>query len=90
MLADGLRATRSLTERVRGSSIADPGKSDVLFELAAKENQFEHALADSLGLSLFAVVAPDRDPRARVPSRNPAPRSASRFPARPSACESIC
>jgi LmbE family N-acetylglucosaminyl deacetylase len=66
-LADGLRATRSLTERVRGASIADPGKSDVLFELAAKENQFEHALAESLGLSLFAVVAPDREPARQGP-----------------------
>ncbi len=75
VLADGLRTTRSLTERVRGSSIADPGKSDVLFELAAKQNQFEHALTDSLGLSLFAVVAPDRDP----PRQGPFPQSGPSF-----------
>jgi len=60
-LSDGLRATRALMERVRTSAIADTGKSDVLFELTAKESQFERALADSLGLSLFAVVAPDRE-----------------------------
>ena len=67
LLADGLRATRALTERVRASSLPDPGKADVLFELGAKENQFEHALSDSLGLSLFAEAGPDKEPQRQGP-----------------------
>ena len=67
LLSDGLRAARELMGRVRTSSIADSGKSDVLFELGAKENQFERALADSLGVSLIGVVAPDREPAQQGP-----------------------
>ena len=73
LLADGLRSTRALTDRVRASSLPDPGRSDVMFELAAKENQFEHALADSLGLSLFAVVAPEREPQRQGPYQQSGP-----------------
>ncbi len=40
-LADGLKATRALMVQVRASSLAEPGKSDVLFELGVKEQQFE-------------------------------------------------
>jgi LmbE family N-acetylglucosaminyl deacetylase len=60
MLADGLRTTRTLIQHVEASNLAEPGKNDVLFELRAKENQFEKALALALGLSFDAVVAPDR------------------------------
>ncbi len=67
LLADGLRATRALMERVRASSLPDPGKPDVLFELSAKENQFERALSDSLGLSLFAEVSPEHEPQRQGP-----------------------
>ena len=59
-LADGLTATRALIARVRAGSLPEPGKSDMLFELGVKEDQFEHALAESLGLSLQATVAADR------------------------------
>jgi LmbE family N-acetylglucosaminyl deacetylase len=59
-LADGLNATRALIGRVRAGNLPDPGKSDILFELGVKEDQFEHALAESLGLSLQAAVAADR------------------------------
>src|ERR1019366_5888548 len=61
-LADGLTATRALIGRVRAGSLPDPGKSDILFELGQKEEQFEHALAESLGLSLQAVVFAGRPP----------------------------
>jgi LmbE family N-acetylglucosaminyl deacetylase len=61
VLADGLRATRSLAEQVRGGSFAEPDKSDVLFELRAKEDRWEHALAEALGLSLQATVVPERE-----------------------------
>ena len=67
VLADGLRATRTLLDRVRAGNIADPGKSDVLFELSTKENEYQHALTDSLGLSLFAVVAPEHEPERQGP-----------------------
>jgi LmbE family N-acetylglucosaminyl deacetylase len=59
-LADGLSATRTLIGRVRAGSLPEPGKSDVLFELGVKEEQFEHALAEALGLSLQATVVADR------------------------------
>ena len=61
-LAGGLHTTRSLIDQVRASNLADPGKSDVIFELCAKEHQFEQALTAALGLSLQATVAPDREP----------------------------
>jgi LmbE family N-acetylglucosaminyl deacetylase len=59
-LAGGLSATRALIGRVRAGSLPEPGKSDILFELGVKEDQFEHALAESLGLSLQATVMADR------------------------------
>jgi LmbE family N-acetylglucosaminyl deacetylase len=60
LLADGLRTTRSVIEQVRAAKLPDAGKSNVVFELRAKEDQFEHALTESLGLSLQAAVAPDQ------------------------------
>ncbi|HTX36257.1 MAG TPA: PIG-L family deacetylase [Bryobacteraceae bacterium] len=72
-LAAGLTATRGLIERVRLSSLPDPGKSDVAFELTAKEDQFEHALAASLGLSLQAAVILEKAPAPRGPFSGPAP-----------------
>ncbi len=62
-LADGLKATRELIARVRESSLAEPGKSDVEFELRAKEKQFEKALIVALGISFDAAVAPEKEPR---------------------------
>src|ERR1035437_1086229 len=66
-LAGGLGATRALIGRVRAGNLPEPGKSDVLFELGVKEEQFEHALAESLGLSLQAAVMPDRPQGAMGP-----------------------
>ena len=67
VLADGLMAARSLIGRVRGGALPEPGKSDVLFELRAKEDQFEQALAASLGLVLQAAVLPEKEPQGRNP-----------------------
>jgi hypothetical protein len=67
VLADGLSATRSLIGKVRGGALAEPGKSNVLFELHAKEDQFEQALSASLGLSLEATVLPEKEPQGRNP-----------------------
>jgi LmbE family N-acetylglucosaminyl deacetylase len=67
LLADGLRATRALIAQVASSGMAEPGKGDVAFELGAKQNQFEHALAAALGISLQAMVAPQSSPSTRNP-----------------------
>ena len=61
-LADGLKQTRDLLGAVNSSSLAEPGKSDVAFELSVKQQQFEKALALALGISFDAVVAPDKEP----------------------------
>ena len=85
VLADGLRATRALMEHVRAGSLPEPGRDDILFELRAKESQFEHALEDALGTSLLAVVAPEREltgPQC-VPAGRPR-LSPSAFPGRAS------
>ena len=66
LLSEGLRATRVLAEKVRAGTLPEPGKSDVLFELGAKEEQFGHALQIALGLSLEAAVQPDREPQGRL------------------------
>jgi hypothetical protein len=58
-LAEGLHATRALIDQVRASNLAEPGKSDVEFELRVKEKQFEKALLVALGVSFHAVVAPE-------------------------------
>ena len=73
VLADGLRATRALMDRVRGGGLPEPGPYYVLFELRAKEEQFERALEDALGISLLATVAPDREPQGPRPIRQAGP-----------------
>ncbi|MGD0437307.1 MAG: PIG-L family deacetylase, partial [Bryobacteraceae bacterium] len=60
-LAEGLGVTRSLIDRIQADGLPEPGKSDVLFELRVKEDQFEHALADALGVSLQAAVTVERE-----------------------------
>jgi LmbE family N-acetylglucosaminyl deacetylase len=57
ILVEGLRQTRALMSQVQSSSIAEPGKSDVLFELGLKEQQFEKALAAALEISFQTSVA---------------------------------
>ncbi|HKD05718.1 MAG TPA: PIG-L family deacetylase [Bryobacteraceae bacterium] len=57
ILADGLKSVRQLIADVRAGSLAEPGKSDVLFELNVKEKQFGQALAASLDLSLQTAVS---------------------------------
>ncbi len=64
-LADALKATRSLVERVESSGMAEPGKGDVAFELHVKEEQLTKALTLALGLSLDTSVAPEREPERR-------------------------
>jgi LmbE family N-acetylglucosaminyl deacetylase len=65
ILADGLKAARALSEQVRNSQLAEPGKSDVAFELRLKEQQFEKALAASLEISFQTEVASEDAGRGR-------------------------
>jgi len=78
VLAEGLKSTRALIAQIHSSSLAEPGKSDVLFELNAKEQQFEKALAASLEISFEALVAsenPGGGGRGRGPAAPPSANS---------------
>jgi len=57
VLAEGLRATRELAASVQASALAEPGKSDVLFELGVKERQFQAGLAAALEVSFQTAVS---------------------------------
>ena len=84
LLHDGYQMTEKLIAEVKASSLADQDKYNLTFELGLKLQQFNEALADSLGLSVSAwVLPPDAsglDPKS--PSRalgltpEPAPRMA--------------
>ncbi len=64
VLADGLKATRTLIDNVSSSSLAEPGKSNVLFELRVKEQQFQKTLAAALEVSFQTTVAAEEPARA--------------------------
>lgn len=64
-LARGMRATLALIEQVRNSSLSADTKYDVQHELEIKRAQFNNALAEALGLSIAATVAPDQEPDPR-------------------------
>ena len=61
-LADGLKATRALIEKVNASNLSADAKYEVTHELKIKQAQFENALAESLGISVLATVAPENEP----------------------------
>jgi len=65
-LAAGLTRTMQLLDAVEKSSLSADSKFDVRHELEIKRVQFNQALAESLGLSISATVAPaeEADPRA--------------------------
>lgn len=79
-LAEGLAATRELIARVHESSLAEPGKSDVEFELRAKEKQFEKALIVALGISFDAAVAPEKEPTGPFAAFSGAPTFGTAIP----------
>ena len=60
--AAGLKEVRSLRRQVESSSIAEPGRSNVAFELTRKEEQFQEALSWHLGLTFNVNVAPEKPP----------------------------
>ncbi len=61
-LAAGLKKTNELIEKVAGSDLTANSKYDVTYELRVKQAQFENALAESLGISVLATVAPEKEP----------------------------
>ncbi|MGB8474462.1 MAG: PIG-L family deacetylase [Candidatus Acidiferrum sp.] len=61
-LAAGLKATNELIDKVAGSSLPADSKYDVTHELKVKRAQFDNALAESLGISVLATVAPEKEP----------------------------
>ncbi len=70
-LAAGLKATRALLTQTEASSLAEPGKSDVAFELGVKERQFQRALAAALEVSLQTSVGTGGGGRAGRGGRGP-------------------
>jgi len=61
-LAEGLKATNELIGKVTNSNLSDDSKYDVVHELKIKRAQFDNALAESLGISVLATVAPEKEP----------------------------
>ncbi len=61
-LAAGLKATMTLIDRVAASNLSDDAKYDVRHELQVKKAEFNDAIAQALGISLLATVAPEKEP----------------------------
>jgi LmbE family N-acetylglucosaminyl deacetylase len=61
-LAAGLTGTGKLIEQVRDSKLSADEKYNVTFELEVKKAQFNNALAETLGLSVAASMAPEKEP----------------------------
>jgi LmbE family N-acetylglucosaminyl deacetylase len=61
-LAEGLKKTNELIEKVAASNLAADSKADLTHELKVKQSQFENALAESLGISVLATLAPEQEP----------------------------
>jgi LmbE family N-acetylglucosaminyl deacetylase len=62
LLAEGLKATNALVEQVRVSNLSAESKYNVNYELAVKQQQFQEALAQALGFSMQATIAPEHEP----------------------------
>ncbi|MBN9662011.1 MAG: PIG-L family deacetylase [Acidobacteria bacterium] len=61
-LAAGLKTTMALIEAVEKSGLDADSKYNVLHELRIKQVQFNNALAQALGLSVYGTVAPEKEP----------------------------
>jgi LmbE family N-acetylglucosaminyl deacetylase len=61
-LAAGLKATDQLLQKVAASGLTAESKFDITHELKIKQAQFENAIAESLGISVLATVAPEKEP----------------------------
>jgi hypothetical protein len=58
-LAAGLRRRTNCGQGI-SSNLSDDSKYDVANELKVKQAQFSNALAESLGISVLATLAPER------------------------------
>src|SRR4029077_11260024 len=65
-LAQGMKETVALISAVQKSNLSQDSKYDLLHELNIKRAQFNNALAESLGLSVTASVAPEQEPNPRM------------------------
>jgi LmbE family N-acetylglucosaminyl deacetylase len=61
-LVAGLKATDSLLQQVGSSGLSADSKYNVIHELQVKKSQFENAIAESMGISVLATVAPEKEP----------------------------
>ncbi|HEX4166964.1 MAG TPA: PIG-L family deacetylase [Bryobacteraceae bacterium] len=61
-LATGLQKTISLLAQIDRSRLSDNARYNIRHELEIKRVQFNNALAEALGLSLSATVAPAKEP----------------------------
>lgn len=61
-LALGLKATDALIKYLASSNLSDEAKYDVTYELKVKQAQFNDAIAQALGLSMEATIAPEKEP----------------------------
>ena len=66
LLAEGLKETNDLIAQVTASGVSDQAKYDVTFELRAKQDQFQQAIAQALNLSFQAMVVPAGKPIAEI------------------------
>lgn len=64
-LAQGAKETDQLIAQVKASNLSAEEKYDITFELETKKAQFNSALAQALGLSISASMAPDKEPNPR-------------------------
>jgi LmbE family N-acetylglucosaminyl deacetylase len=64
-LARGLKATRALIAAVNASNLTRESKYNIVHELRVKEVQFNNGLVESLGLTMTATVAPEKEPTGR-------------------------
>lgn len=64
-LAEGWKITEDLLKQVKSSSLSEEDKYNITFELEIKKTQFNNALAQALGISVVAVMAPEHEPDPR-------------------------
>jgi LmbE family N-acetylglucosaminyl deacetylase len=62
VLARGLGMTRALRRRVEDAANRPAGADEVARELDLKIRQYEDAIADALGVEMYAYVAPEQQP----------------------------
>lgn len=64
-LAEGWKKTEELIQQVKASQLSEDDKYNITYELEIKKAQFNNALAEGLGLSLAAMLAPEKEPDPR-------------------------